>query len=419
MNERLLQYIWQFQYFNLSGLVTQQGETITILHAGLLNKNQGPDFLDAKIKVGQTTWAGNIELHIHSSDWKSHRHSDDPNYKNIILHVVWKDDVDLQLPFPVLELQNRTGKLLLEKYNSLMQCPTPLACEKLAGQVDEFIWSNWKQRLTVERLIEKSQTVVSHLAATSNHWEEVFWRMLAKNFGGKVNAAAFEQMAVSLPVSILAKHKNQVHQLEALLLGQANVLQGNCKDEYGKMLQKEYAFLQKKYKLQPIPLALHYLRMRPSNFPTVRLAQLAMLIHQSSHLFSRLIASPSLKEIKKLLDVTANDYWHYHYLPGEASSFKVKKLGKQMTENIFINTVVPVLFAYGHYHNENKYKEKALAWLEEISAEKNNITKVFSQAGIDISSAFASQALIQLKNKYCNHKRCLECAVGNNILKRG
>lgn len=419
MNERLLQYIWQFQYFNLSGLLTQQGENITILHAGILNKNQGPDFLDAKIKVGQTTWAGNIELHIHSSDWKNHRHSDDPNYKNIILHVVWKDDVDLQLPFPVLELQNRTGKLLLEKYNSLMQCPTPVACEKLVQQVDEFIWSHWKQRLMVERLIEKSQTVVSHLTATSNHWEEVFWRMLAKNFGSKVNAAAFEQIAVSLPVSILAKHKNQVHQLEALLLGQANVLQGYNKDEYGTMLQKEYAFLQKKYKLQPIPVALHYLRMRPSNFPTVRLAQLAMLIYQSSHLFSKIIASSSLQEIKKLLDVTANDYWHYHYLPGEASAYKEKKLGKQMTENILINTVVPVLFAYGHYLNENKYKEKALAWLEEISAEKNNITKVFTEAGVDIKSAFASQALIQLKNQYCDHKRCLECAVGNSILKRG
>jgi hypothetical protein len=418
MNERLLQYIWQFQYFNLTDLTTQQGEKLSIIHGGLLNKNQGPDFLDAKIKTGNTTWAGNIELHILSSDWKNHRHSEDDNYKNIILHVVWKDDADMKLSFPVLELQNRVSKVLLEKYNSLMQSATAIPCEKQISIVDDFIWSNWKQRLLVERLIEKSQPVTAHLTSTNNHWEEVFWRMLAKNFGIKVNAEAFEKIAINLPVNILAKHKNQIQQLEALLLGQANVLIGNFKDDYCTMLQKEYQFLQKKYSLKPIDISLHYLRMRPSNFPTTRLAQLAMLIHQSSHLFSKIIDSSSVKEIKNLLDVTANDYWHYHYLPDEPSQFKKKKLGKQMIDNILINTVVPVLFAYGHYNGENKYKERALAWLEQIAAEKNNITKIFSSAGVALQSAFDSQALIQLKNNYCNHKHCLKCAVGNNILKR-
>jgi hypothetical protein len=299
-----------------------------------------------------------------------------------------------------------------------MHSSAPIPCEKLITSVDEFIWGHWKQRLLIERLIEKSRIVTGHLAATNNHWEEAFWRMLAKNFGLKVNEEAFEKIAISLPVSVLAKHKNQIHQLEALLLGQANVLQGECKDEYSKMLQQEYRFLQKKLSLQPINIPLHYLRMRPSGFPTLRLAQLAMLIHHSAHLFSKMIESTSLKEIKKLLDVTANDYWHYHYLPGEVSAFKEKKLGKQMIGNILINTMIPVLFAYGHYFKEEKYKSKALAWLEEISAENNNITKVFSNAGVEIKTAFASQALIQLKNKYCNHKLCLECAVGNYILKR-
>jgi Protein of unknown function (DUF2851) len=419
MNERLLQYIWQFQYFNLSALATQQNENIVILHPGTFNKNQGPDFLDAKIKVGQTTWAGNVELHINSSDWNNHKHSDDANYRNIILHVVWKDDIDLALPFPVLELQNRVSSLLIEKYQGIMQSPNAIPCEKLIHQADEFIWSSWEQRLLIERLIEKTQTVSGHFASTNNHWEETFWRMLATNFGIKVNAEAFEKIAESLPVSILAKHKNQIHQLEALLLGQANLLQGDFKEPYGKMLQREYLFLKNKYQLQPVQISLHYLRMRPSNFPSVRLAQLAMLIHQSAHLFSRIIAAASITEIKKMLEVTANDHWHYHYMLDETSPFKEKKLGEQMICNILINTVVPVLFAYGHYLNENKYKEKALAWLEGISAEKNNITKVFSDAGIGIRSAFVSQALIQLKNKYCDQKRCLDCAVGNNILKRG
>ncbi len=418
MNERLFQYIWQFQYFNFTGLQTQQGEGIAILHTGHLNKNQGPDFLDAKIKVGETIWAGNIELHVHSSDWINHKHDGDSNYKNIILHVVWKDDLPLDVPFPVLELQNRVSSILLEKYNSLMLSQTPIPCAGQISKVDSLVWDTWKQRLLVERLLEKSQIVTAQFASANNHWEQVFWQLLAKNFGIKINAEAFEKIAISLPVTILAKHKNQIQQLEALLLGQGNVLTGAFKDDYFTMLQREYSFLQKKYQLQPVNIALHYLRMRPSNFPTVRLAQLAMLIHQSSHLFSKIISSSYLNEIKQLLDVTANDYWHYHYLPDEFSSFKKKKLGKQMVENILINTVAPVLFAYGHYLKEDKYKDRAIAWLEEIAAEKNNITTVFSGAGIQIKSAFSSQALIQLKNKYCNHKRCLECSVGNNILKR-
>lgn len=418
MNERLLQYIWQFQYFNLADLATQQGEPITILHPGNHNKNQGPDFTGAKIKIGATIWAGNIELHINSSNWQDHKHSDDVNYKNIILHVVWEDDVDLHLSFPVLELKERVPKILLGKYDGLMRSAAGIPCEKQISNVDDLVWANWKQRLLIERLIERSTTIAQYLAGTNNHWDEVLWRLLAKNFGAKVNAGAFENIAVSLPVSILAKHKNQIHQLEALLLGQANVLQSEFNDDYCILLQKEYVFLRKKYRLQPVDTALHYLRMRPSNFPTVRLAQLAMLIHQSSHLFSKIIASSSLKEIKELLDVTANDYWHYHYVPGELSSFKKKKLGEQMIDNIVINTVVPVLFSYGHYLNETKYKDKALAWLEEIAAEENNITRVFSSAGIVARSAFDSQALIQLKKHYCDQRRCLDCAAGNSILKR-
>lgn len=418
MNERLLQYIWQFQYFTIADLCTQQGEPVSILHPGTWNHNQGPDFLQAKIKVGNTVWAGNVELHIHSSDWNYHKHSDDENYKNVILHVVWKHDTDLQQPFPVLELQNRVGKLLLEKYTTLMQSPAPIPCEKAISSVDELVWNNWQQRLLIERLIERSKSIHEHLALTNNHWEEVLWRMLAKNFGIKVNAEAFEKIAISLPVSILAKHKNQLHQLEALLLGQANVLQGKFTDAYCQMLQREYHFLRAKYQLKPVDIPLHYLRMRPSAFPTVRLAQLAMLIQQSTHLFSKITGEHSLNGIKKLLDVTANDYWHYHYIPDEASSFKEKKLGKEMIGNILINTVVPLVFSYGHYFNEQQFKDKALAWLEEISAEKNSITKVFTNAGISNRSAFTSQALIQLKNKYCNQKRCLGCAVGNHILKR-
>ncbi len=417
MNERLLQYIWQFQYFNLNELFTESDEAIEILYAGRYNTNQGPDFLDAKIIIGDTTWAGNVELHVKSSDWESHRHSSDINYRNIILHVVWKDDVTLDFPFPVLELQSRVPKLLLKKYHDLMQSPAFIACEKSIYQLDDFTWNNWKERILIERLIEKSQVVKDYLQQNNNHWEETFWWLLAKNFGIKVNSEAFEKIAMSLPLSILSKHKNQIHQVEALLFGQAGLLSGDFKDGYSRLLQKEYLFLQKKYKLMPVKIQLHFLRMRPSNFPTIRLAQLAMLLHRSVRLFSKIIETEKLAEVKQLLAVSANDYWHYHYLLDEESIFKEKKLGSQMMENILINSIIPILFVHGQYLDESKYKDKALRWLEETAAEKNNLTKGFAGIGIKIKNAFDSQALIQLRNSYCSQRRCLECAIGNKILK--
>ena len=224
-------------------------------------------------------------------------------------------------------------------------------------------------------------------------------------------------MAKSISINILAKHKDQIHQTEALLFGQAGLLNDVFKEDYPKLLQREYQFLKKKYSLHKIEGEMIFLRMRPSNFPTVRLAQLAMLVHKSLHLFSKIKESTDIKNIKQLLQVTANDYWHYHYTFGEMAGFKKKKLGEQMINNILINTVVPVLFAYGHYHNESRYKDKALQWLIDIKAEKNSITKGFVSLHMENNTAFDSQALIQLKNEYCNKKRCLDCTVGNKLLR--
>lgn len=417
MTERLLQYIWQFQHFNKSELTTIEWEGLQIIHSGTYNSNQGPDFLDAKVRIGTTTWAGSIELHINSSHWKNHKHSADKNYNNVILHVVWQHDVDLQLPFPTLVLQDKVSKLLLKKYDELMICPGFIPCDKSIKTIDELTWTSWMERLLVERMISKAQHVFGYLKKNNNHWEETFWWLLAKNFGAKVNRDAFEKIARSVPVSILSKHKNQIHQVEALLFGQAGLLDASFTDTYPILLQKEYRFLKSKYKLQQIPGSLMFLRMRPSNFPTLRLAQLAMLIHQSLHLFSKIKACHSLREIKGLLNVTANDYWHYHYMFDEATVFKKKNLGAQMINTILINAILPVIFAYGHHHNENEYTHKALQWLEAIGAEKNVITRGFETLGIDNKNAFDSQALIQLKNEYCNKKRCLDCAIGNKLIK--
>jgi Protein of unknown function (DUF2851) len=422
MKEDLLQYIWQFQYFNNSELLTSSGEMIQIINTGTHNTNQGADFLDAKIKIGKTTWAGNIELHINSSDWNVHNHSADSNFNNVILHVVWNSNTIIKdmhnNDLPTLELKNRVSKLLLERYKMLMESSQFIPCESQLQQVNELTLTNWKQRLVVERLIAKSRTVFTILKETNFHWEETFWWLIAANFGLKVNSDLFQQIAKLLPVSILAKHKNRIQQVEALLFGTAGLLNSGFQEKYLLMLQKEFSFYQKKYKLKIIDGELSFLRMRPANFPTIRLAQLAMLIHESEHLFSKIKDSSSLKEVKKMLEVSANDYWHYHYVFDETSDYKVKTLGKQMIDNIMINTIIPVLFAYGLHYNEQGYKDRAIKWLEEISAEKNSITKGFENLNFSNKNAFDSQSFIQLKNEYCNKKLCLHCAIGNSLLKR-
>jgi Protein of unknown function (DUF2851) len=266
-------------------------------------------------------------------------------------------------------------------------------------------------------LLRKAASVEMLFQQSNNHWEETFWWLLARNFGLKVNAASFESIAKSIPVNILAKHKNQIHQLEGLLFGQAGLLNDDFEEGYPKLLQREYKFLQDKYQLKPVHAPVLFLRMRPGNFPTVRLAQLAALINESAHLFSEIKETDSAVKLKKWFDVTANDYWHYHYKFDEAATFKKKKLGATMIDNIVINTIVPVLFAYGNYQHENKYKLKALQWLEETVAENNSITNGFKQLDIENKNAYDSQSLIELKNEYCSKKKCLDCAVGNYLLK--
>lgn len=422
MKEDILQYIWKFQYYNKSELRCTDGQALSIFHPGNQNSNQGPDFTQAKIKIEETTWAGNIEVHVESGHWNLHKHTGDPNYDNIILHVVWKHDVEIKdvsgNNLPTLELQSRVSKILLEKYRQLMLHPKFIACESQLNELNELTLSHWKQRLVAERLIAKSAAILEDLEKANGHWEEVFWWYLAANFGLKVNSAIFKQVAQSLPVSIVAKHKHNLLQLEALLFGQAGLMEEEFEDKYALMLQKEYRFYQKKYSLKPVNGELFFLRMRPANFPTIRLAQMAKLIYESEHLFSKIKATSSVKEVKKMFDLTANDYWHYHYVFDRKTDYKEKKLGKQMIENIIINTVVPVLFAYGLHKDENSYKEKAISWLEDLSPEKNSITNGFTNLKFTNKNAFDSQAFIQLKKHYCDHKLCLQCSIGNSILKR-
>lgn len=416
VNEKLLQYIWQFQYYNNSELETTTGESLAIISPGHLNTNQGPDFLEAKIKIGETLLAGSIELHLKTSDWHRHNHDSDKNYKNVILHVVYKNDMP-EDKHPVLELQPLISNLLLEKYSRLMSTGTFIPCSNSIIQVNELTWFSWKERLLAERLTRKSKRIFELLSITNYHWEEVFWWLLARNFGMKVNADAFEDIARSIPVNILAKHKHQIHQIEALLFGQGNLLKGDFNDDYPKLLQREYRFLKKKYILTDVHSSVQHLRMRPGNFPNIRLAELAVVIKQSTHLFTKIIEAVRIEDIKELFNAKANDYWHYHYVFDNPGKFKPKVIGVEMVNNILINTVVPMIFAYGIYHNNESLKSRALVYLEQIQSENNSIISGFRDLKLEIVSAYDSQALIELKNEYCSKKRCLACSVGNAILR--
>ena len=417
MTERLLQYIWQFQYFNKTSLQTVEGETVEIVYQGSYNTNQGPDFFEAKLKIGNTLLIGNVELHCKTSEWNTHKHSADKNYANVIAHIVWENDCTLPNNLPTIILQDRVSKILLKKYQKLLNTSSFIPCENSISTVPEITWLSWKERLLIERLEQKSTSANEYLSKNNYHWEETFWWMIAKNFGIKVNSEAFEKIAQSIPITVLAKHKNQLHQIEALLFGQAGLLDKDFEEDYPILLRKEYQFYKSKYNLQSTNANLFFLRMRPANFPTVRLAQLAMLIVHSVHLFSKIKEIEEVENVKKLLNVTANDYWHYHYNFDELSAYKIKNVGVQMINNLIINTVIPILFAYGHYTKEHNFKDKALRWLTQLTAEKNSRINGFLALQITIKNAFDSQSLLQLKNEYCSKKRCLECAVGNKLLK--
>ena len=417
MTERLLQFIWQFQYFNRNELTISAGEPLLIFFQGHYNNNQGPDFTTARIHLNDTTWAGSVEMHIKTSDWARHRHETDPNYQNVILHVVWEHDQPVN-DIPILELKHRVSSLLLNRYESLMEASTFIPCDKSIHTIPDLHFASWKERLLAERLLRKNNLITEYLKQNNYHWEEMFWWLIARSFGIKVNADAFEAIARSVPLTLLAKQKYQLHHIEALLFGQAGLLEKEFNEAYPQLLKREYRFLQRKYGLRPIHAPLHFLRMRPGNFPTIRLAQLAMLIYESAQLFSRIRDATSVEQVKTMLCVTANDYWHYHYKFDELSVFKKKTIGSNMVCNVIINTIVPVLFAYGHYHGENIYKQKALQWLDEIDAEINTVTKGFLQLEVTCRSAYDSQALLELKANYCDKKKCLDCGIGNMLLKR-
>jgi len=417
LTEKLLHYIWQYQLFNKQMLITQDNQFLQIIQPGQLNQNQGPDFLSAKIKLDQTTWVGSIEIHINSSDWIAHQHSQDENYNNVVLHVVWRDDCKQKLPFATLEIQQLVPKLLLDKYERLMMKHAFIACENSIAQTENIVIEKWKERMLIERL-EKKSTYISDLILKSNgNWEELSWWVLCRHFGGNVNGESFETIAQSIPLSILLKNRHALFQIEALLFGQSGLLSSEFKDDYPKKLLQEYIYLKKKYQLRQPKVQLHFLRMRPANFPTIRMAQLALFIYKNDIILSKIISTTAIQDLKPLFELEAKDYWNNHYRFDEYSILKIKKMGEQTINHLFINAIVVLLFAYGYYNHNQKLKDTAIRWLDEIQPEENNITNGFEQLGLQTKSAFDSQAFIQLKTQYCDEKKCLSCAIGHHFIK--
>lgn len=423
-NEDFLHYVWKFKLFDFKDLTTTDGQAVEVISVGMHNLNAGPDFSNSRIRIGDTIWAGNTEIHLAASDWEKHNHTADTAYDNVILHIVYRSDKPIQAPdgrlLPTLELRNRIPADLYIRYHQLMLVNERriIPCQATLKTVNSINLHNWLTRTLVERLDKKASVVIDALKTNQGDWETTFYQFLAANFGFSINALPFELLAKSLPQNVLAKHKNNPLQVEALIFGQAGFLDEDYQDEYPQRLKNEYSFLQKKYQLNPIEKHLwKFMRLRPQNFPTIRLAQFASLIIQSQHLFSKILEFEDIKVVRELFNnITVNQYWETHYRFDQESKPTTKNFGKASVDLLLINTVALFLFAYGRHYKQEQYTDRSLALLESLPLERNHVVGDFEEMGIKVKSAFESQALLELKNSYCNHKKCLQCGVGNHIL---
>lgn len=419
MKERFLHYIWQHKLFYAKNLISHTGEALQIIDVGKYNTDAGPDFFNAKIKVGDTVWAGNVEIHVNASDWQKHAHHTDLAYNSVILHVVYKSDAETFRTngelIPQLEL--RFPSSILDNFNQLDYAKNVIPCASKLPEIDSIHFNAWLDACLTERLTQKTESIYKLLQANNNNWEEAFYITLARNFGFGTNSDAFEWLAKSLPLACLGKHKDNLFQLEALLFGQSGLLSSELEDEYAINLYKEYVFLRAKFNLDPMDASVwKLLRLRPDNFPHVRIAQFASLVYKSSKLFSKIIEHPDLNAVFGLFESCSSEYWQYHYLFGEKSPRRSAKLGKAAVEIILINTVVPFLFLYGQLKQNQDLQEKALSFLEQLPAERNSLVREWVQIGVNAKSAYDTQALIQWMRNYCQKKDCLRCAIGHKIL---
>ncbi|TWW01006.1 DUF2851 family protein [Chitinophaga pinensis] len=472
MSEELFQHIWQFRLFTQSGLSTLEGDPVQIDHPGQLNRHAGPDFTAARIRIGNTLWVGNVELHLRTSDWFRHGHQHNLQYRNVVLHIVFEHDVagDNTHGIPILELRYCIPKLLLQRYEWLRQSQAFVPCAGSVAEVPSLVWTGWKDRLLIERLEQRADVLKVWLLQTQYDWEEVCYRALARGIGMPVNGETFLALARSLPYKLLLRHQHDQLQLEALLFGQAGMLedkrgdvaddewklnrdeaevsgemrrsiggdevdliagsvadQGVIKgvetrgisDEYMRRLRQEYTYLRRKYKLIPMDgQRWKWLRMRPASFPTMKIAAMAALLHRHAHLFSVMLEAKDAATLIKLLEVPLSGYWQTHYRFGKPVA-QTRMPGKRAVHNMLINTVLPLLYVYGREKKDGDYQEKAVAMLRQLPPEDNHLIREWKALHVSAGSAGETQALLQLKQTYCEEKRCLHCAVGARLVRSG
>ena len=420
IKEEFLHYIWKYSLYQKEFLCTDKGEPLEVIQHGEYNTNAGPDFINARIRIGKTLWAGNVEIHVKSSDWEKHHHTSDKAYDNVILQVVYQHDQPVtrtsgeHIPTLTLEFDPKYYK----NYSRLLESHKWIPCEDDIKKIEKFRLNYWLNTLLVERLENKAIRIYEILKQTDNSWEETFYIHLARNFGLKINTDPFEMLARSLPLKYLARHKNNIIQLEAMLFGQAGFLdEEGMDDTYFNTLKKEYDFLRKKYRLKPLEKPLwKFLRLRPSNFPTVRIAQFSSLVFNSSHLFSRILECKTIEELTVMFSYRTSKYWDTHYKFGKSSKEKKKNLGKASVQTILINTVIPFLFVYAKARGSEELKDRALDFLYALPSESNAMISHWQELGMTVDNAFYTQALLQLKNCYCNEQKCLFCQIGHSII---
>jgi len=427
MKEEFLHYLWKYGLYDPESLFDNEQNKIIVIHPGEYNRDSGPDFFNARLLIGGTEWAGNVEIHTSASHFDIHGHNHDPAFDNVILHVVARNDrkVYNSKGEEVLSTTLVFDPHLYEKYLDLVNNPYIIACQEEVEVLDPLYVRHWLGSLVIERLEEKSEQILKIYSETGNDWEETFYRLLSRYFGFRVNTEPFEMLATTLPFRIIRKHADNRFQIEALLFGTAGLLDEGLfrealNDDYYINLIREYKILSAKYSLQPIHGWLwKFARLRPANFPTIRLSQLAVMLTETGGLFSKTVEASDISKLKDLFEVTASEYWDDHYVFGKKSRHTPKNTGSQATDIFLINAVIPVMFVYGRSRDMDEICEKALSFLEETGPEKNAITDEWETVGIEAESAFYSQALIHLRNSYCKKRRCLDCRIGGRLISLG
>lgn len=410
MKEEFIYYLWENRLLS-KDLHTVDGEAVYVISVGHRNYDSGPDFLDARVRIGTTLWVGHVEIHVNASDWFRHGHQDDDAYSNVVLHVVYCNDTE-QLDIPTVEIKGQFDESIYEGYTGFIKSRRWIPCEKIIGGIQQFTWLSWLERIVVERLEVEVKDVFSTLAATHYDWEETLYQRIMRYCGLKVNNDAFERLARLLPLRILRKHIDNPQQVAAMFFGVAGFLEQEFTEPYPVLLQREFKILKSKFHLVVMPRVYwKFLRLRPPNFPTLRLAQMASMVCAHDTLFSKLLSVDGLDSMRNLFNVEVDEYWDTHFLFEKPSKEKKKSFGTTAVDILIINAVIPVLFSYGIYHDNQELKNRSLGFLSEMEPEDNVVIRRFGKLGVNVCNAQQTQALLQLYNSYCRRRKCLNCRV--------